>query len=525
MSEVRYKLHPISALINFLKGLKELILPFVIIFGANLFRGGGIGGMFSEGWQGLLPLIIGGVVLLFMLIAGIIKWKRFVYWFEDGELRIEYGLFIKKKRYIPFERIQSLNYTEGIFHRPFGLVKVKVETAGSGKAGQAEAELTAIYRAEADRIEQEMHMAKRGYQQQAVVEDESALYGPVQAAVPAQPEEEIETRILYRMSLKELLMLATTSGGIGVVISGVALFLSQFAELIPYDAIYDEVMIFMRFGYLVVALTVFAGLLLAWIISVAMTLIAYYQFTIHADDERIYITRGLLEKKKVSVPFKRVQGIKMTQNPLRQLFGYVAVTVESAGGTLADKDEKIRLFPLVKQRAMKPVLEELFPEFDWSPELERLPKRSRPFFYRLSIAWLIPAFAALGYFFYPYGLWALVAVPVIILMGLWQHRSAGYATTGRQLTAQFRGVSLYRYYMMKKRIQVIAVTRTIFQRRRDVASVHATIKSGMLGATALIPHLARENAEDILAWYEPSGQRQTDPDDEHMKNPQPNEIG
>ncbi|MFC4711329.1 PH domain-containing protein [Planococcus dechangensis] len=526
MSEIRYKLHPVSALINFLKGLKELILPFVIIFGANLFREGGISGMFSQGWQGLLPLIIGGVVLLFMLIAGIIKWKRFVYWFEDGELRIEYGLFVKKKRYIPFERIQSLNYTEGIFHRPFGLVKVKVETAGSGKVGQSEAELTAIYRAEAERIEQEMKLAKRSYQQQALVEDEATLYGPVQAAKPVvQEEEESKTRILYQMSLKELLMLATTSGGIGVVISGVALFLSQFAELIPYDAIYDEVMVFMRFGYLVVALTVFAGLLLAWIISVAMTLIAYYQFTIHADDERIYITRGLLEKKKVSVPFKRVQGIKMTQNPLRQLFGYVAVTVESAGGTLADKDEKIRLFPLVKQKAMKPVLEELFPEFDWSPELERLPKRSRPFFYRLSIAWLIPAFAALGYFFYPYGLWALAVVPVIILMGLWQHRSAGYAIAERQLTAQFRGVSLHRYYMMKKRIQVIAVTRTIFQRRRDVASVHATIKSGMLGATAFIPHVGREAAEDILAWYEPSGQRQLETEDGPTKNPQPTEIG
>src|SRR5690606_5411962 len=103
-----------------------------------------ISAMFNQGWIGLLPLLIGLVVVLFSLIVGIIKWKRFVYWFEDGELRIEYGLFVKKKRYIPFERIQSLNYTEGIFHRPFNLVKVRVETAGSGKAGEAEAELTAI---------------------------------------------------------------------------------------------------------------------------------------------------------------------------------------------------------------------------------------------------------------------------------------------------------------------------------------------------------------------------------------------
>src|SRR5690606_27229953 len=168
MSETYYKLHPISALINFVKGLKELIVPFLVVFGVNLFRDGGLSAMFNQGWQGLIPVIIGSVVLIFVLIAGIIKWKRFVYWFEDGELRIEYGLFVKKKRYIPFDRIQSLNYTEGIFHRPLGLVKVKVETAGSGKVGQAEAELTAISREDADRIEQKMEKAKHHLPEEGV---------------------------------------------------------------------------------------------------------------------------------------------------------------------------------------------------------------------------------------------------------------------------------------------------------------------------------------------------------------------
>ena len=135
MYEERYKLHPISAFINFVKGLKELILPFIIIFGVNIFRDGGVSSMFNQGWQGLIPIIIGSVVLVFLLVGGIIKWKRFVYWFEDGELRIEYGLFVKKKRYIPFDRIQSLNYTEGIFHRPLGLVKVKVETIVVNRLG------------------------------------------------------------------------------------------------------------------------------------------------------------------------------------------------------------------------------------------------------------------------------------------------------------------------------------------------------------------------------------------------------
>ncbi|ANU26424.1 PH domain-containing protein [Planococcus versutus] len=496
MYEERYKLHPISAFLNFIKGLKELIFPFIIIFGVNIFRDGGIRSMFNQGWQGFIPLMVGGGILIFLLVTGIIKWKRFVYWFEDGELRIEYGLFVKKKRYIPFERIQSLNYTEGIFHRPLGLVKVKVETAGSGKIGQAEAELTAISREDADRIENEMEKAKHQL--------------PVKGALVMGPAEYVEltkktTKSLYHMSIKELLILATTSGGIGVVISAVLIFLSQFSEFIPYDAVYEEVVSFLRFGLLIVVLTIFFVLLIAWIISVVMTVFANYQFTIQYDEDHIYISRGLLEKKKVSIPLKRVQGIKISQNPVRQLFGYATVVVESAGGTVGDKDEKIRLFPLVKNKRMLPMLTELFPEFVWSPKLVKAPKRSVHFFYRLSLVWWSPVFAAVGYFFYPYGLLVLLIIPLVIGIGVWQHRTVGYALDEKQLTMQFRGLGKHCYFMLKKRVQVVQITQSYFQRRKGIASTHATIKSGMMGATATTPHMEKEDATRILTWYEPSG--------------------
>ena len=500
MSDERYKLHPVSAFINFIKGLKELIIPFLVIFGVNIFREGGISGMFTGGWVGMLPLIIGGVVLIILLVAGIIKWKRFVYWFEDGELRIEYGLIIKKKRYIPFDRIQSLNYTEGIFHRPLGLVKVKVETAGSGKIGEAEAELTAIPRIDADRIEKKMEEAKRGVQPV----DEAAVENGIQEEVP-MPKKPI--RKIYRMNIKELLVLATTSGGIGVVVSAVAVFLSQFAELIPYDAIYEEVMLFLRFGYFIIAFLVFFGLLIAWLISVLLTLIANYQFTIQRDEDHIYISRGLLEKKKVSVPFKRIQGIKITQNPLRELFGYATVTVESAGGSVGDKEEKIRLFPLAKTKDIVPILEDLFPDMDWSPEMVGAPKRSVHFYYRLDLLWMVPVLGAISYLFYPYGLFSLIVIPFIVLIGIWQHRTAGYALGDKQITMVFRGISKHTFYMMKKRVQAVEVSQSVFQRRKGIASIQATIKSGMLGATARVEHMEKEDASNILAWYEPSNRK------------------
>ena len=123
MSEHK-RLHPISAVASFVKQLKDLIVPFVFLFVINN-RGE------KNGFWDYMPLLSMALVLVIVLIFGIVKWLRFTYRLEEGELRIEYGLFVKKKRYIPIERIQSLNFSEGILHRPFGLVKVKVETAGS----------------------------------------------------------------------------------------------------------------------------------------------------------------------------------------------------------------------------------------------------------------------------------------------------------------------------------------------------------------------------------------------------------
>ena len=72
---------------------------------------------------------------------------------------------------------------------------------------------------------------------------------------------------------------------------------------------------------------------------------------------------------------------------------------------------------------------------------------------------------------------------------------------------QFRGVSKHTFFMMKRRVQAIDVTQSYFQRRKSLASIQSTIKSGMMGATARIEHMEKDDASRILAWYEPSDQR------------------
>ena len=235
MSE-KYKLHPVSAIINSFKTLKEMFLPFLIIVVANGFSA-------KESIWEYIPLLIMALFFVMFLVSGIIKWWTFVYWFEDNELRVKYGLFIKKKRYIPFDRIQSFNYKEGIFHRIFGLVQVMVETAG-GNDGKPEVVLTAVTRERAKQIEQETKRKKV----LSVIEEESTVLDDEEHLEQVQQEQTVtDSEVIYKISMKDLFLLATTSNSVGVVLAGVVAVLSQVSEFIPYDRIFNELSVFMVF--------------------------------------------------------------------------------------------------------------------------------------------------------------------------------------------------------------------------------------------------------------------------------------
>ncbi|OAT85125.1 hypothetical protein A6P54_19180 [Bacillus sp. MKU004] len=483
MSEYK-RLHPISAVANFLKQLKELIIPFVLLFVLNS-RGE------KSGFWDYMPLISMGVVLVVVLVAGVIKWLRFTYRLEEGELRIEYGLFVKKKRYIPFDRIQSLNFSEGIIHRPFGLVKVKVETAGSSNPRESEAELTAIMKEEALELERIIYREKKG---QAVEEGE----------VPAAHEEEMlkEEKHVFKMSARDIWVLAATSGGVGVILSGVGVFLSQFSDLIPYEAVFDEVMVFVKSGLVFIAVLVFVVLLIAWIISVGWTFVVYGDFKIRLTEENIVITRGLLEKKQVTVPLNRVQGVRIVENPVRQLLGYCTVVIENAGGSVLEKDSStIKLIPVVKKKRVPDLLQAIFPDYELTDEFKRLPKRAvRKYIFRASF-WLIVPVVILAVMFWPLGLSSLLLIIPFGLLGFFQHRAGGWGITGNQLVLRYRGILKHTAYMKKSRIQALDSRQTWFQGRRDLSSISTTLKSGQTGYSSRVDDLELEDAAKIYHWF------------------------
>src|SRR5690625_2413619 len=124
------RLHPAAMFFNLITVIKETIL------------GLGIGLILTLKESVFYFLLFVSVFIVLLLIYSVISWFRFTYRVEENELRIEQGVFIRKKRYISINRIHKIDVTANVVHRLFKLVKVQIDTASSG--GGAEVNLSAV---------------------------------------------------------------------------------------------------------------------------------------------------------------------------------------------------------------------------------------------------------------------------------------------------------------------------------------------------------------------------------------------
>lgn len=421
--------------------------------------------------------------ILLTLIIGIISWFRFTYRIEEHEIRIESGVFIKKKRYIPFERIQSLDQTEGILHRALGLVMLKVETAGGSGSREAEAVLAAITKDEANQIQGILTAVKQG---ESNVEDVL----------------ELPRTLIYKIKLKDLIVLAFTSGGIGVILSAVFAFFLQMDEIIPYQFLLTRFERLTSNGIMFVMMIVMVVLFFVWILAFVGTLFKYGNFTVVKSQDDLIITKGLIERRQITVPIKRIQSIKISQNLVRQPIGFASVYAENAGGSVENGElAKVILLPVVKREEVSRILGTCLPDYDLNVSLHPAPKRALIRYLLRGWLFILPIVMVPSFFLKPWGwLSFFIIIPVTCLQYL-TYRDAGWGIDGDQLTLQYRRVIKNIVFMKKGKIQSINIEESFIQRKKQLSTIQALVKSGQGGAGGRVADLDHTDSAQVFKWY------------------------
>ena len=382
---VWHRAHPAFMLTALVRNVRGFIIPIAIL----LLGQGAQGGRGS-----LISLGITGLIMVGAGVAGVLAWWFYRYTLTPEHLLVISGVISRQERTVPYQRIQTVDLEEAPLERLLGVARMRIETAATG-GGEGEVVIQAIARDDAQALRERLLRARREARGQAA----PATAAPSGAVPGASPVAEGE--LVRALSTGELLLAGATSGSIGpaAAIIGVAL---QFAEdLVPRS--WWERVPWEDVGEVASSVTIVATLLLviavlSWLLAIGGTVLTFAGFELRRDDEHLVVQYGLLDRRRTTIPIRRIQAIRIEEGMLRQPFGLATVRFESAGLAGREEGGSGVLFPLLPRREVAQLLGNAVPALAVDVErtaLAPLPKRSLPRYLVADLVWTALAVAAL----------------------------------------------------------------------------------------------------------------------------------
>lgn len=470
----KHRLHPGGILVMVAARARELVLLLVLA----LFDGGRA--------DGLSWFYVVSIALVVML--GIVRWYRFRYWFDSDHFRVEDGAIIRKQAYIPLDKVQAVDISAGVLQRLLGLVKLEVKTGAAG----TQAELTTITRAEAGRLSERL-------QPDVVVAEVAADVGD-----PAP-------RKVYRMTTRELLLAGATSGQLAVVGAMVGWVLSRVEETV-LKVVVERVQSYATGGALapssphVVAGLVVVGFVVTWTLATLWSAAKFGNFSLERRGGNLVIRRGLVEQQQITLPVDRIQAVRYHESLMRQPLGYGTLYVETVGHAEAEGKSSF-LHPFIHRDAVRPLLAELLPKLDVEPSYIRPPRRALPRFFVLPTSVLLLVVALGVLLLSRWVALGLGLLPVVWLVGYVSWRDTGLSLGDDVAVVRSRGLRRTTAYLRRSTAQVAETSASLLQRRRDVATVHLTVATGINGRTFSARDLDAAEAWRAMRWVLPAPER------------------
>lgn len=454
-------LHPFSPLVNAAFVLARA-WPIVIV---ALARGAGLL---------LLAISIG------LLVWRSLSWLRTTYEIGADGLVVRSGILWRTIQVVPPQRVQQVEVRRQLRHRAFGLAVVRIGLAGAG--GTSQVELDALSVGDAERLGARL---ERWRQRTGVEPDVDPLVPgaplppPPAGAIPVEPASPI-----LRIGLGQLIVAGLTSR---------SLWLAPFAALaatvqLVTDAGFgaestDAVAVGLSQAAPAVSIAVI--MVFALLVASASTVFTHYDLVVLRSGDDLVVRRGLLEKRSVNVPRRRVQYVVMRDNIVRRWFGLSSIDARTAdlGGGGDDASNSSTSIPIGARADVERLVGEFLPGVAM-PSTRRHPAGAvRRSIVRRSVR-ITPSAALVG---------LLVAGPSgagsAAAIGLGVGVVTGWVA-GRRLRSGWddgvvvteSGVVAWRRSVVPvARIQSVGVVQSPFQRRLGLASVRLDVAGAVWG--------------------------------------------
>lgn len=261
-------------------------------------------------FTGLLFTLIG------TLVYSIFAYRNFMFHIDERnkEFVLQKGVISTDTTNIPFDKIQQVQFKRNLLQRLIGIYSVVIETAGSQ---EKEIEIKALLEDKANALADRLMDLKHSSSaegEKAPVEDQEK-----------EPLQEWQ----YKVPLSTLFKLGLTSNylrGVALIITFYLtlreqVFLRQFfpSELSGQEIMEQASLIFLL-----------ALLFVGMFITVAETLIKYFDLNLKQFRDSLQVEMGLRNNTKVSIRSGRVQMMEIHTNPIQKKLGLYGIKLSLA---------------------------------------------------------------------------------------------------------------------------------------------------------------------------------------------------
>lgn len=435
------------------------------------------------------------------VVAAIVRYLFFRYQVTDDSILIREGVFTKTQLDIKYDRIQAINTLQNIAYRPFDLVTVKLDTAGS--AGQ-EGHLPAIKTALADELKER----SRRHRRPNVVPESSD-------APDSQPSPSARTLLCLGNVDMFRIGLSSNRALVFLVFLGPLMerLDDRFDRLIADYTTVDPAELSLLAGIAMLIGIAFAVLLVLVIASIIGAFLRYHRFRLEVADGVLRSTGGLLTRHEHSMRPAKIQSLAATQNLMLRFFSRYRVRARqaSSGKSRLGKDFVV---PICEPPDLGVLQHEVFGDEladatldPHSPQFNSISRhfiRSRLLIFGFMPATFMVAITAdhNGWGSLIYLLWLL---PVAVITWL-AYRRYGFSVTERGIVLR-RGIVGFRVIaFLQRKVQRVTVTQSLAQKRRGLATMRFYLASGSV-KLPFVPYPLAAGVRDKVLYRVESSER------------------
>lgn len=420
-------------------------------------------------------------IALIAMVISVINYFKTYYFIRGNELHLHKGVIQKIKTNIPFQRIQTVQFEQSILHSIFGVVKMKLDTAGSEKA---EIDFYAIEKSEAE-----------------VLKNTILQYRKENAPVNAENKKTtagVQENVILHLGLSALMKVGLTRNHLksgGLILVFFAWLYENVKELgVDADEYYEEVVATGRdfTFYLSLALLF---LMVSVLISLVRSGLLFFDLKLIRASQGFRLISGFFTRKETSAFDHKIQQIGWSDNLLKRKLGFFDVRLHQASSHAMENREKI-LIPGMNQQKIDQLSSVIFGVLPGDKSKSKPVHKT--YFQRFITLLFIPFSAVLGVMLWIQRYEFALVLTLFFILSVWMRylrfRKTRYQVHDGCVTIWGGAFGEKNVVFPLFKLQGIQWNQNPFQRKRGLVTLEFFLASG----TVTLPYITYAEGKQII---------------------------